>query len=192
MFGAAECGCLWGCLACSTGLSLRQGRRKLAQTNWRSEAPQQFPIPILTVMPCGSACSCGHGECLCTLCFSTAWEGSEFSPAHICRAGPLLLARVQGSIFTAGSFPSLLLAASERLISLSLNRISRHRHSETRLPWCWWSFASTAHERPLLGGHRYKIPGSLPPQVSVRPCSCPVKKKEMSLEHLLLTAILRA
>lgn len=51
-----------------------QGRDlgKLAKTNWRSEAPQQFPIPILIMLPCKHAAlppSPGRGERLCTVMF---------------------------------------------------------------------------------------------------------------------------
>lgn len=79
--------------------SLRQGPGELAQTNWRSEAPQQFPVPVLIVMPCKDTAlppPLAAESVSARSRLSMAREGGEFSPAHICRAGPFLLAWVQG------------------------------------------------------------------------------------------------
>lgn len=90
---------------------------KLVQRDWRSEAPQPFPIAV----PC---------KCVALPSSPAAGESlhSRVSPRHGKAASSVLHISAEpgcsfwqgcrGSIFTAGSFPSLLLAVSERLISL--------------------------------------------------------------------------
>lgn len=131
MFGAAECGCLWGCSASSRGLSSKQGPEKSAQTKWRSEAPQQLPSPICAVLPCENMALPATGVSLHRQI--SPWQKAASSVLHIStEPGPSFWQGCRSSIFTAGSLPSLLLAVSGRLISLQLNRISRHRHCETQ------------------------------------------------------------